>query len=75
MIDPRGLTLQDWCDSVALGLANFAPPPRLMDAALWREWANTVIQIPAVALFSPPDPQQFTHWYDWAERFVQAVPT
>lgn len=75
MIDPRHMRAQDWFDSVSLVLSNFAPPPRLLDAALWQDWANTVIQIPAVALFSPPDPRGFNHWYEWAERFVQAVPT
>jgi hypothetical protein len=74
MIDPRGLEVVEWCDLVALPLAPFVTPTRLLDPALWKNWAMGIIGSTALAPFNPPDPRTFEDWRDWAFRFNQVVP-
>jgi hypothetical protein len=73
VIDPRGLTVQQWTSAVSLTLATAAPPMKLTDED-WQRWAVTLIQDPKIATYTPPDPRGFSDWRSWAERFVQAVP-
>jgi hypothetical protein len=73
VIDPRHLTVHEWTDAVNLLLATQAPTPKLADAAGWQQWAETLIQTPSVALFTPPDPKGYADWRQWAERFVECV--
>lgn len=74
MIDPRGLTVTDWCDSMALELARMMSPQVLLSPERWREWAHTVIQVPSISKFVPPNPDQYEDWREWAIRFNQTVP-
>lgn len=73
MIDPRHLTLSQWCDAVSLALATSAPPVKLRDGDDWKEWAYIVLAVPSVASFSPPAPEYYPDWRGWAERFVECV--
>jgi len=72
VIDPRHLTMSQWMDAVNLTLATSAPVTKLRGED-WKEWAYTVIAIPSVAAFSPPDPSEDKDWRVWAERFVECV--
>jgi hypothetical protein len=68
MIDPRGMELLDWADSV-IGAVNVqwdvAP---LTDPADWQTWAVGFVRAPALAQRVLPDPFQFSDWRDWAMR-------
>lgn len=73
-IDPRGMTVVEWTDFMAIPLFGYAKPSRLDDPAAWKEWALNVIQSPKINVFNPPDPRHFEDWQDWAFRFNQVVP-
>lgn len=76
MIDPRGVSLFDWTDSMSFPLFDLgARPPRLDDESYWKEWALNVIENATIASKSPPDPRHFEDWREWAYRFNQAVTT
>lgn len=73
MIDPRGMTVTDWCHQMVQNLAPIMNAPKLLDPKEWREWAMSVTSNPSIRKFQPPDPNFFEDWQDWAERFVQVV--
>jgi hypothetical protein len=72
-IDPRGLTVTDWCDSMALPLSVVMTPQTLLDPDDWIDWANNVIQVPAISALRPPQPDGFADWIEWAIRFNSTV--
>lgn len=74
MIDPRSMTLKNWCDSVTLDLSTLMQVPRLTSDSDWVRWATVVSSAPEIATYHPPDPRYFNSWRDWASRFVAAVP-
>lgn len=74
MIDPRYTSVGDWTDFVSLTLSTSAPPMKLRDPNRWVEWAYTLIAVPSISVFTPPDPRGFADWRTWAERFVECVP-
>lgn len=61
----------EWTDRMAETLP--FPVYRLFKAVDWRAWARNLIQYPTVSKFSPPDPDEFEDWQQWAERFNQVV--
>lgn len=67
MIDPRGLDVVEWTDRMAAILP--FPVVRLFDPDEWRAWAYNLIKYPIVSQLSPPDPNLFEDWMEWAERF------
>jgi hypothetical protein len=73
VIDPRGLTVIEWCDFMTDELTGFSQPPRLDSAEEWQFWALTVCQSPRIAGFNPPNPLEYQDWLVWAERFNQVV--
>jgi hypothetical protein len=74
-IDPRGTTPQDWCDRMVLELDRFGTIPIIGIHTTWKEWARQVIQIQEIALFDPPNPEQYAdeEFEDWAIDFNDAV--
>lgn len=68
MIDPRGLTLTDWADSVLLALRNDWQFGSLLDESQWQSWASQFLRAAATGRRVPPDPYQFTDWREWAMR-------
>jgi hypothetical protein len=73
MIGPRHLTAVQWANGVALTLSTYGVIPKLASEESWKAWAETMLMIPVIAAFTPPDPRPFTFWRDWAERFIQVV--
>jgi len=73
MIDPRGMTVTQWTDAMAIDLTGKSSPPRLDSAATWQQWALTVIQSPRIAVTNPPNPLQYADWLEWAIRFNEAT--
>ena len=74
MIDPRGMSVVQWTDAASVTLASLGPIPALYEEEDWPLWAETVMTIPEIAIYSPPDPRRFNSWRDWAQRFVEAIP-
>jgi len=68
MIDPRGLSLRDWCDSVILSNGDAWSFGRLTDESMWQDWAAGFVRASPFAQRAVPDPYQFTDWREWAMR-------
>jgi hypothetical protein len=68
MIDPRGLSLQDWADSTVPLLEKYGIVPILDGPLFWRPWARVVCDLPAIRSRNPPDPDNYDDWLPWAER-------
>lgn len=71
MIDPRGMELADWCDSVAYDVeqeSNGSLPILVGDA--WQEWGVRVINLLVPNQQHAPDPLQYSDWREWGERLV-----
>lgn len=69
MIDPRGMTVLDWTDSMAPVLDRYGVTARLDDPTQWREWGRLICDIPAVRAQAPPEPEMFDDWMMWAMEF------
>lgn len=68
MIDPRGMTWQDWACSVILSVGDawsFGVPP---GEETWRDWALGLVRASPFTQRTLPDPYQFSDWRDWAMR-------
>ena len=72
-IDPRGMTLTDWCDNMSLVLDSMVIPEKLLHEDEWREWATNIIDTPNFEGQNVPNPYQFDDWREWAMRFNQVV--
>ena len=68
MINPVGMTWQDWASSVILDTEaswSFGVPTSETD---WREFAVGFVRAPSFAQRVLPDPYEFSDWRDWAMR-------
>ena len=66
MIDPRGMSLTDWADSVILSTGDAWAFGRLQNDN-WQEWAVAFLR-GSYSQQNVPDPYQFSDWRDWAMR-------
>lgn len=68
MINPLGMTWQDWASSVILAVGDawsFGSPP---EETAWRDWATGLVRASPFTQRTLPDPYQFSDWRDWAMR-------
>lgn len=72
MINPIGMTAVEWTDRMALLLTDVAPLKLNRDED-WRAWARHLCQIASISRYNPPNPEQFSDWREWAERFNNTV--
>ncbi len=68
MIDPIGLTLRDWADSVILDNGDAFSFGKLIDENAWQDWAAAFTVAQPFAQRAVPDPYQFDDWREWAMR-------
>lgn len=68
MIDPRGMSLLDWADSVILSVGDAWSFGRLDDETQWQSWGVSFLRASHTSLNAPPDPYQFDDWREWAMR-------
>ena len=72
-IDPRGLSLIDWADSMAHLLPSDLNLIRLDNEDAWHRWGANIIESPTIAAQSPPRPYNFDDWREWAFQFNLTV--
>ncbi len=68
MIDPHGMTLIDWADSVILSVGDAWSFGRLDDENEWQDWATGFLKASPFSTRAAPDPYQFDDWREWAMR-------
>ncbi len=68
MIDPRGMSLRDWADSVILAVGDAWSFGVLQDDAGWQDWAVGFVRASNFTQRVVPDPYQFDDWREWAMR-------
>lgn len=73
MVNPEGMALRDWADSVILAVGNAWSFGRLDDEEHWRDWASAFVRAPTFAPQVVPDPYGFDDWREWAMRAYVAL--
>lgn len=73
IVDPRGMDLQYWADTLCLDLDDYAVIPQLADPNRWQDWAAGLVGINGISQQNPPSPYQFQDWREWAFRFYQML--
>jgi hypothetical protein len=68
MIDPRGMGLIDWADSLILSVGDAFAFGRLDDETEWQGWATSFLRATPFTQRTLPDPYQFDDWREWAMR-------
>lgn len=68
MINPVGMTLLDWADSVILATPDTWALGRLDDPDRWQDWAMGLVRASSTTQCALPDPFQFDDWREWAQR-------
>jgi hypothetical protein len=68
VIDPHGMTLIDWADSVILSVGDAWSFGRLDDENEWQDWATGFLKASPFSTRAAPDPYQFDDWREWAMR-------
>ena len=68
MIDPRGMTLRDWADSVILSVGDAWSFGKLQSEDHWQDWAVGFVRASNFTQRVVPDPYQFEDWREWAMR-------
>jgi len=72
-VNPTGTATIHWCGQMALSLSQYGPIPKLLNETDWRQWADTVVSIPAIASVGAPRPERFSSWSDWAREFNLSI--
>jgi len=73
IVDPRGIDLQSWADTLCLDLDEYAVIPQLYDPDRWQDWAAGLVGINGISQLNLPSPYQFNDWKEWALRFYQML--
>lgn len=68
MIDPRGMTIQEYFDAVLLAVPDVWAFGALLDPDKWQDYAVGFVRAPLMAQRALPDPYQFSDWREWAMR-------
>ena len=68
MIDPRGMTVQEYFDSLLLSVPDVWAFGALLDPDKWQDYAVGFVRAPFMAQRALPDPYQFSDWREWAMR-------
>jgi hypothetical protein len=69
IIDPRGMSIQQWFDAVILDTGSDWAFGKLLDDD-WQEFATGFVRAPPFVQRTLPDPYRFDDWREWAMRTV-----
>lgn len=70
MIDPQGMGLRDWTDSMSFELERLSSGvPAVIEGDDWRGWARRAISLLIPTQQHAPDPDSFDTWQEFGERF------
>lgn len=69
---PSYMTLSDWADQIALDLDSYGAFGRLDKDSEWQNWAMQFLNNTSLGK-NFPNPYDFNHWQEWAERFCQTL--
>lgn len=73
-IDPRGIPIREWCDSMVQELDGYGQVPELgEDESQWQVWAQNLMLLEKIAGNCPPNPMDYTDFYEWAQLFNMTV--
>jgi hypothetical protein len=75
VVNPTGLAITEWCDYTTDNLARFVSPMKIGGDSEWREWGAHALRGLRTRGVTPPNPYKFADFYEWAQRFNQAVAT
>lgn len=75
ILDPNTIPMVEYMDSVALLLDPIVDGifPVFQHGMHWKDWAASVVLLPGIANFQPPDPNGYDDWLEWANGFNQTV--
>ena len=68
MINPTGMSLRDWADSLVLVVPAAWSFGKLLDENQWQDWAVGFVRASGITQRVLPDPYQFNDWQEWAMR-------
>lgn len=68
-IAPKFISAEHWTAQTGSNLWRYGTIPKLLAEDQWRTWAAWVVLLPAIAALSPPRPEGFERWQDWAAQF------
>lgn len=68
MVNPAGMTLEDWAAQLLVDFPDDGIP-QLIDPARWRDWGALVISCPSFAA-DAPNQYQYDDWRDWAQEMA-----
>jgi hypothetical protein len=66
MINPAGMSLMDWADSVVLSVNDAWAYGKLEDESAWQDWAVAFSKASPFSQQVIPNPYDFENWRDWA---------
>ena len=72
VIDPLGMSMRDWCDSMVMHLEPHSHSARLDDDN-WQQWAAWFTTAPNLSQNHAPNPYAFDDWREWAKSFNNAM--
>lgn len=72
IIDPLGMSMRDWCDSMVMQLEPNSHCGRLDDDN-WQRWAAWFTTAPNLSQNHAPNPYLFSDWREWAKSFNNAM--
>ena len=62
-----------WSQQMAFILEKYGDVGIITEPNQWKGWGDYVVNLPGVAILSPPNPAVFTDWREWAQRFVEVL--
>lgn len=72
MVDPRGMDLLGWADSLQVDFPD-DDIPILTEPNNWRTWGNDLTACQTFADNNPPDTNDYDDWFTWAQQVYYSM--
>jgi hypothetical protein len=73
IIYPKGMSAANWCNQMSLAFESLGQLPAVRADADWKPWARVVVAQIGLSAFTPPAPDKYAKWEDWAVEFNKAT--